>query len=226
MAEPSIHQYIFAGPRPGLTAQAFQSYWVNFHAVDFAAKIPQIRRYLVATREQVEAPRQVDFFQGVAEIWLQNDEEQIASLQTPEFLQGARIDEPRWAAFWQTFVLDTESTVIKESGTEGEEFVNLYMLTKRIPLMKEIEFAEKIHSHARATVELNGDIRRCVVGLARKALYGFGEPRFDGIEVWSFDGTAEAANALAETDELEFADPRYVFGMIAKEHWIIRSGTR
>jgi hypothetical protein len=113
MSEPTIHQYIFAGPRPGLSPEAFQTYWVNFHTVDFAAKIPQIKQYLVATRENVEAPRQMDFFQGIAEIWLQSEAEQIASMQTPEFLQGARADEPRWAAFWQTFVLDTESTLVK-----------------------------------------------------------------------------------------------------------------
>jgi hypothetical protein len=41
-----IHQFIFAGPKPGLSADAFQSYWVNFHAVDYAARIPQIRQYL------------------------------------------------------------------------------------------------------------------------------------------------------------------------------------
>ena len=38
---------------------------------------------------------------GVAEIWLANEEEQLASLQTPEFLKGARADEPKWAAFWR-----------------------------------------------------------------------------------------------------------------------------
>ncbi len=39
-----IHQFIFAAPKPGLSAAAFTSYWINFHAVDFAAKIPQIRQ--------------------------------------------------------------------------------------------------------------------------------------------------------------------------------------
>lgn len=41
---PMIHQFIFAAPKPGLSAAAFTSYWINFHAVDFAAKIPQIRQ--------------------------------------------------------------------------------------------------------------------------------------------------------------------------------------
>jgi hypothetical protein len=43
MDEPLIHLYIFAGPKPGLSVETFQSYWVNFHAVEYAAKIPQIR---------------------------------------------------------------------------------------------------------------------------------------------------------------------------------------
>jgi hypothetical protein len=226
MNKPIIHQYIFAGPKPGLSAEAFQSYWVNFHAVDFAAKIPQIRRYLVATREKIEAPRQMDFFQGVAEIWLQNDEEQIASMQTPEFQQGARADEPRWAAFWQTFVLDTESVVVKESAQPRREFANLYVLAKRKPEMEMSEFAKAIERHAGDSAAANPAVRRCTVGVARKGLYGFGEPRFDGIEVWSFDTAQEAGSALALLDGWTFADPRYIFGMVAREHWIIGPGLR
>src|SRR5262249_35101402 len=92
-----IHQFIFAGPKPGLEATAFQSYWVHFHAVEFAQRIRQIQQYLVATRLPISVGRDVPFFQGVAEIWLGNDDDQIASLQSPEFLDGARRDEPRWA---------------------------------------------------------------------------------------------------------------------------------
>src|SRR5688500_15656055 len=104
-----IHQFIFAGPKPNLSPEAFISYWINFHAVDYAAKIPQIRQYLVAQRIHLLCGRDLPFFEGVAEIWLTNEAEQLASLQTPEFLEGARRDEPRWAAFWQTLVLDTDA---------------------------------------------------------------------------------------------------------------------
>jgi hypothetical protein len=81
-----IHQFIFAGPKPGLSPEAFQNYWINFHAVDYAAKIRQIRQYLVATRLPLTLPRQLPFFEGVAEIWLANDAEQLASMQSAEFL--------------------------------------------------------------------------------------------------------------------------------------------
>jgi hypothetical protein len=56
-----IHQFTFAGPKPGLPAEAFQSYWVNLPAIDFASKIPQIRQYLVAPRVHVSYPREVPF---------------------------------------------------------------------------------------------------------------------------------------------------------------------
>ena len=45
-----IHQFIFAAPRPGMTEQQFQDYWVNVHAVKYASKIPQIVQYSVSTR--------------------------------------------------------------------------------------------------------------------------------------------------------------------------------
>jgi hypothetical protein len=218
--EPLIHQYIFAGPKPGLAAEAFQSYWVNFHAVDYAAKIPQIKRYLVATREKVDAPRQMAFFEGIAEIWLKNEEEQIASMQTPEFLHGAREDEPRWAAFWQTFVLDTESQVLKEAEDARREFVNAYILVKRKPDMELEQFAAALEKHA-SQAAVDPAMRHCTIGLARKGLYGFGEPRFDGIEVSSFDTAAEAGSKLARADAWTFADQKYIFGMVAREHWII-----
>src|SRR5437868_430797 len=126
-----IHQFIFAGPKPGLPTSAFQSYWRHFHAVDFAAKIPQIRQYLVATRLSLSSPRPVPFFEGVAEIWLKDDEEQLASFQSREFLQGARLDEPRWAAFWRSFVHDSDSVVVRESDVTDAGLVKVYVFLKR-----------------------------------------------------------------------------------------------
>ena len=45
-----IHQLIFAHPKPGMSEQEFQDYWVDVHAVQYASKIPQIRKYLIDTR--------------------------------------------------------------------------------------------------------------------------------------------------------------------------------
>jgi EthD domain len=40
-----IHQLIFAHPKPGMSEKDFQDYWVNVHAVNYASKIPQIKKY-------------------------------------------------------------------------------------------------------------------------------------------------------------------------------------
>ena len=49
-----IHQLIFAAPKPGMTVAEFQDYWVDVHAVKFASKIPQIRKYLIDTTIQID----------------------------------------------------------------------------------------------------------------------------------------------------------------------------
>ena len=221
MESPQIHQYIFAGPKPGLSAALFQDYWVNGHAVRYACKIPQIQQYLVATREEAEIPLSMAFFQGVAEIWLANDSEQIASLQTPEFLDGARVDEPNWAAFWQTFVLDTSATVLKQPTGPGE-FLNAYTLIRRRAGIGLDEFTDAAHEHA-AMVSQDDRVQRCTLGMARRSLYGFGEPRFDAIEVWAFQSRPEAERTLAEfAGSWKFTAAGARFTMLAREHWIFR----
>jgi hypothetical protein len=229
-----IHQFIFAGPKPGLSAEAFQSYWVNFHAVDYAARIPQIVQYLVATRLPVSTGRDVPFFEGAAEIWLRNDAEQIASMQNPEFLQGARADEPRWAAFWQTLGLDTDPQVLRDdTGPEPQSLAKLYLLMKRPPEMQLAAFQEALLGARKATNSLPAGLIRHVVGFARPGLYGLGEPRFDAVEALSFRDAGTLATAVAQgtfAADLRrgwpFADPRYLFTFAAQEHWVIRPGER
>jgi hypothetical protein len=221
-----IHQFIFAGPKPGLTAEAFQSYWVNFHAVDYASKIPQIMQYLIATRTEVGIPNAVPFFEGVAEIWLKNEEEQLASLMTPEFLNGARQDEPRWAAFWRTFVHDGDPTILKDSDLSSEQgpITKVYVLLKRKPESSLDDFQKRLlDDHAKFVLTLPS-LKKYEIAMARPSSYGFGEPRFDAIEVWSITGAPQfKAQELVEISKswATLADPRYLFTFTGQEHWII-----
>jgi hypothetical protein len=225
-----IHQFIFAGPKPGLSPAAFQMYWVHFHAVEFTRKIPQIRRYLVATREPVEIANKMPFFEGVAEIWLASDADQISSMQTPEFLQGSRLDEPRWAAFWQTFVLDTESrTVWEESAGDTRSLTKLYVLLKRKPGSARGTFNTSLSGDHAALVRRLPGLRRHTIALARDNQYGFGEPRFDAIEVYAFDDAAavdravhDAAYGDVEDSWRTLADETARFTFAGLEHWVIR----
>jgi uncharacterized protein (TIGR02118 family) len=228
-----IHQLIFAGPKPGMTAEAFQDYWVNVHAAKYASKIKQIKRYLIDTRVPFAGDLGTPSLphQGVAEIWLQNEEEQLASLQSPEFLEGARLDEPNWAAVWLTFVLDTTAHVILDQlpPTRTPTGVKALLLLKRkpgIPLQTFRQYGLRVH--APIVRELPG-LRRYLQCHTRDGFYVFGEAGFDAVEQLWFDDlqALEAAwhSRLFTTDVqcgLEnFVDEKHLFSIVAREHWII-----
>jgi uncharacterized protein (TIGR02118 family) len=222
-----IHQLILAHPRPGMTEQEFQRYWVEEHAVTYAAKIPQIRRYCVDTRVPRPGDPADPLWSGVAEIWLANEEEQLASLQTPEFLEGARLDEPRWAAFWRTVVLDTDAHEIVTGDAGEAPAVKVMILVKRREGLPLREFRERsLGGHAPLAQKVPG-LRRYVQNHTRDGAYGIGEAVLDGAyQLWfddvaAFDaaaGTAEYRAMLADLAQL--TEARYLHTLLLRENWI------
>ncbi|MGW3995035.1 EthD domain-containing protein [Amycolatopsis sp. NPDC004772] len=222
-----IHQLIFAHPKPGMSEQEFQRYWVEEHAVRYAAKIPQIRKYLIDTRIPFGPEPEDPMWSGVAEIWLADDEEQLASLQTDEFLNGARLDEPRWAAFWRSVVLDTDAREVVP-GPADAGGVKLIQLVKRREGLPLAEFRERLRGkYADLAAEVPG-LRRYLQGTTRDGYYGVGEALLDAAQQLWFDDTDALAAALespayqrAHEELLSIVEPRYVHEMVVRENWII-----
>ena len=162
-----------------MTEAEFQSYWLNVHAVRFAVKIPQIAKYRLALR----VPCSIDtapIWGGCAEIWLRNDTEQLASMQTPEFLQGARLDEPNWAAFWMTAVLDCETRSVLDAPVP-DEGVKLLVLSKRNLALDVESYRIQRRAELDAGVTSVPGLVRCDLAFARDGLYAIGEARFDEV---------------------------------------------
>ncbi len=229
-----IHQLIFAYPKPYMSENAFQRYWLDVHAPRYAARIPQIRKYLIDTRIPRPSDSGDHLWSGVAEIWLANEQEQLESLQTPEFLEGARLDEPKWAAFWRTVVLDTDARVLLEPGTYSGSAtgVKLIRLVKRRQGTDLAEFRDRGIKHAERLLSLPG-LRGLVGGHTRDGAYGVGEAVLDGaFQLWFEDLDAldqalrSEPNVLAMEDLLTFVEPRYVHELTVKEHWIIGPQSR
>ncbi|MFS8097927.1 EthD family reductase [Lentzea alba] len=224
-----IHQLIFAAPRPGMTETEFQRYWLEEHAVRYASKIPQIRKYKIDTRLPVEGEN-APLWGGIAEIWLR-PEEQIESLQTPEFLEGARLDEPKWAAFWQSLVLDTFAHVIVEPPRA--EGVKLVRLVKRqegisLPTFRELSLGK----HAELVAEVPG-LRGYLQGHTVDGAYGIGEATLDAAYQLWFDSVEDLRAAVASPEfrradeELgSFVQQRYLHEMTVAEHWVIGPDAR
>jgi len=224
-----IHQLIFAHPKPGMSEKEFQDYWVNVHAVRYAGKIPQIKKYLIDTRIPFGPEPEDPMWSGIAEIWLENEEEQLASLQTPEFLEGARLDEPRWAAFWRTVVLDTDAQVLRAGDHPApEEGVKLVLLVKRANGTTVEEFRERsLGAHAERMLQVPG-LRRYLQCFTRDGAYAVGEALLDAAYLLSFDSVEALETAVASAeftkavDDLHtFVEPRYIHRMAVREHWVI-----
>jgi len=225
-----IHQLIFAAPRPGMSEEEFHKYWLEVHAVQYASKIPQIRKYLIDTRVPTPADDGEPKWSGVAEIWLANEEEQLASLQSDEFLTGARLDEPRWAAFWRTVVLDTDAHELlappRQPAAAGG--VKLIRLVKRRAGMSLAGFRQAaLGRHAELVAEVPG-LRGYLQGHTRDGAYGIGEAVLDAaFQLWFDDVpalTAALASAEFQRAEKELStvvEPRYVHELVVRENWVI-----
>lgn len=230
-----IHQLIFAAPKPGMSEEEFQRYWVDVHAVQYAAKIPQIRKYLVDTRIPFGPESAEPLWSGVAEIWLASEEDELASLQSREFVEGARVDEPRWAAFWRTVALDTDAHELRAGPplTRDPGWVKLIVLVKRKEGLPLADFrAHSLGGHADLILQVPG-LRRYLQGHVRDALYSVGETVLDAAYQLWFDDVEALADALgspqgkqAEEDLQSFVEPRYIHRLVTREHWIIGPESR
>src|SRR5262249_54722900 len=154
-------------------------------------KIKQIKRYLIDTRVPFHDEGRDPLFSGTAEIWLPNEKEQIESLQSREFLDGARRDEPNWAAFWATGGLDTTTHGLLggRPPARNPTGVRLVVLLKRKPGMPLADFRDySLKAHGPLVLELPG-LRRYVQCHVRDSFYTVGESRFDAVAQLWFDDT-------------------------------------
>lgn len=226
-----IHQVIFAAPKPGMTEAAFQDYWLHVHAVNYAAKIPGMAKYSVDTRVSIDgAPNAFPGWGGVAEIWFLDEHALLASLQSSQYIDGARVDEPRWAAFWLTLAINTDPTVIAEGPPMAptDAAIKVFVLAKRRQSLDLAGFRAAVKNVSAACAEDVPGLLRCVAGFTRDDSYTIGEAPLDLVLQLSFPDEGHARSALNSDAYRRFAArltaeaaPRYTRTFVAQQHWII-----
>ena len=227
-----IHQHIFASPRPGMSEQEFQDYWRYVHAINYAMPIPQVRKYKIDCKMDIASTYHPLAYAGLAEIWLNNDQEQAESVLTPEYLQGAKKDEKKWAAAWQTLVLDTNPTLLYELADQRKDLpeYKLLVLLKR----KEDADLDRFRQHILTS---NAELARNTPGLIRNLCcfvrdryYANGsEPFFDYVGHFSAESLLGLKEMMASkywqehmhADFLTIADPWIHACMTVRSEWVI-----
>jgi hypothetical protein len=229
-----IHQHILASPRPGLTELEFQDYWRYVHALKFARKIPQIRKYKVNSRIDIPGQIREIHYSGLAEIWLDNEEAQAASIKTPEFLDGALHDEPNWAASWQTIGLDTDAYETLGDDPSDNEFPEYkIMLFHKKRRDMSVEKFRKLYLNDYVRLLRTAQIPnlvRILNCLSNERLYeGGGAPPFDAITHLSANSLLELKSMVVSRELQAFLDSEYgglsewwgVVSMTVRSEWVL-----
>lgn len=226
-----LRSLIYAAPKPGMSVQEFQDYWVHKHAVEFASKLPGIRKYSVDTFFDWGADPAPSLFAGCAEIWMDSVDDLMVAFQSPEYLKGARADEPNWAAFWMTVSLVTETHTVLAGPPDSRDStaVKMMVLVKRKEGLDVPAFQAAMRDVQGPKLAALPGVRRCDACLVPDPFYATAETPYDGAAVLWFDDRAAAEAALASdvwTQQVEpgWADcvnPKYRHRMMMQEHWII-----
>ena len=152
-------------------------------------------------------------------------------MQSKEFLAGARLDEPNWAAFWRTVSLDTNTHVLIEDSLikQDSTLVKLLILTKRKAGMPLEEFRQKMLGNHGAKLQKILGLRRYSQCHVRDSFYAIGESLLDCVSMLCFnslEALEEATQSTAYKEEFTqesdtLFDPKYIHTMATREHWII-----
>ena len=227
-----IHQHIFASPRPGMSEQEFQDYWRYVHAIKYAMPIPQVKKYKISLRIDMPNIYNKIAYSGVAEIWLNNETEQAESILTPEYIEGAKKDEKKWAAAWQTLVLDTDANTLYEltpQKHEAQEY-KIMVLLKRKETMSLSQFRDYIiNCNADIVAKTPGLIRNHCCFAKNKYYEGTNEPAFDYIGHFGAENMLDLKKMICSdywkskvhTDFLNISDQWIHASMTTRSEWII-----
>jgi uncharacterized protein (TIGR02118 family) len=220
-----VHLLFLMKRKPELSRQECQRHWREIHA-PLAQRIPGIRRYVqshVFTAQGEKPP-----YDGVAEIWVDDERAATAVFQTKEYLEGAYLDEPNFVDVKQVVRLRTEDHVILTGApiNKDERLVKRISFLKRKPGMNREEFFRYWQDvHGPLALKLSG-LRRYVQCHALPSMYATRDPLFDGVaQIWCTDLVAlqemlQSKAYVEETrpDGVKFIAPTGIVTLIVEEN--------
>jgi uncharacterized protein (TIGR02118 family) len=220
-----IHALYFITRKPSITDGEFHRYWKEVHG-PIARQIKQMRRYVQSHR--IPFPGQNSPYDGAAEVWLEDDAALTALQQSPEYQQGALVDEPNFIDMSRVEWLATQDHAIIDRPA-GPQLVKILFTLKR-------QAGFTLAEGRRYWLEVHGPLVAALPGLRRyvqchtiDAAYRYAEPRWDGVAQLWFDDTSAVQRMLdspyfretAWADTAKFVNMATIESFVAQEHQVI-----
>ena len=218
--------------KAGMSDAAFHEHWREKHA-PFAFQISALRRYVQSHRTDDVFPGFEHCpYHGVAEIWFDDLDTMVGMADNPEYVEGAKRDEPN---FIETdalrFLATREHVFIPGPEIKRDTpLLKAIFLLKRKPDMSVAAFQDYwINGHA-PQIPTDAGIVRYVQCHQAPELYNNGEgPAYDGVAELSFADyaafeaywTSERIQAIFAADAPRFLDAANCTAFLAEETRII-----
>ena len=220
-----LHSLYFIIRKPAIGEEEFHRYWREVHG-SIARQIPQLQRYKQSHR--VLFASATSNYDGVAEVWLEDEAAMDALRCSPEYLDGALADEPNFIDMNRVEWLVTQDRVILDGPQITNQAKTISRVKRKAGMSLEDFRTYWAEAHSPLACKLPG-IQRYVLCLTVDAAYAYAEPRWDGVsQIWVENLVAlqhmresEEYTVGTSSDAEEFLDVDSVASFAAREHHVI-----
>jgi len=225
-----IKGYSLLARRPDVSREFFHEHWRTVHA-GHALKLTTLRRYIQAHRLDVEVPGFAQSpYEGIPEVWWDDLAASEAIADDPDYINGAKGDEPTFIDMPRLETVNTREHAIVPGPdvVRDEPEVKLLLLLKRRADLPLEDFRARWPAEVEDVLTACARARRVGVATTLPETYeGNSEPRYDGVAElswpdleayesdWSECGSAIAAAVMA------FCDPDRTHAHLADENRVI-----
>lgn len=194
-----IERFVFASPLPSSNDQDFFMSWANSYCGPIRS-LDEVQAVKLYPGDERVVDSELSPWRGCARLSFQTQEEVQAFVSNPEYHSRIRNEEARWAAIWTFFQIDTERKLCVERANASQPTASLVALTKRDWSRSLAEYTQWVSEEFFSSCGLGASVAEYEYFAVLDEEYAVGEPKFDGIHLFSFRSNQALEDAMSGDD--------------------------
>ncbi|KQX19138.1 MULTISPECIES: EthD domain-containing protein [unclassified Sphingomonas] len=208
--------------RPGFNIEEFSEYWRTVHK-QYAMRMAEIGLTLGYLQNHLiegdieGLPRTSD---GCAEVWMRSLDNLRSFASSPEYLEGAAVDEERFMAMRPQVLIGREVELVAgPSRIEALHLTKVMLWVKRRPGVSNGDFAKWVDPMWEMAAGARKPQKLLRVTALDSSETRFGDPPYDGLEISWWPDLATFENAWKErrSENMPLIDASATTGLIVRE---------